>query len=62
METDPKPRPLPRCPVCGRRASQETRPFCSPRCAQVDLGRWLTGAYAIPGQAEDSQAAEDERG
>lgn len=54
MAPEPKPRPLPRCPVCGRRASDDARPFCSPRCAQVDLGRWLTGAYAIPGTEEDA--------
>ena len=40
--------PDPACPVCGKPASPHTRPFCSPRCADVDLGRWFTGAYAIP--------------
>lgn len=42
-----RPRPV-RCPVCGKPAAEAVRPFCSPRCRQVDLGRWLTGAYAIP--------------
>jgi endogenous inhibitor of DNA gyrase (YacG/DUF329 family) len=37
------------CPICGRRASEATRPFCTPRCQEVDLGRWLTGGYRIPG-------------
>jgi endogenous inhibitor of DNA gyrase (YacG/DUF329 family) len=37
------------CPICGRRASEATRPFCTPRCQEVDLGRWLTGVYRIPG-------------
>jgi endogenous inhibitor of DNA gyrase (YacG/DUF329 family) len=60
MEADPKPRPLPRCPVCGRRASMETRPFCSPRCAQVDLGRWLSEAYAIPGEPEDAPTPDED--
>jgi hypothetical protein len=36
------------CPTCGRPAMREHRPFCSRRCADVDLGRWLGGAYAIP--------------
>jgi endogenous inhibitor of DNA gyrase (YacG/DUF329 family) len=36
------------CPVCAKPAAKAVRPFCSPRCRQVDLGRWLTGAYAIP--------------
>jgi len=42
------------CPVCGKEAEAKYRPFCSRRCADVDLGRWLTGGYAIPaGAAED---------
>ncbi len=31
------------CPVCGKPAAEATRPFCGKRCADVDLGRWLTG-------------------
>ncbi|MBR0683222.1 DNA gyrase inhibitor YacG [Roseomonas eburnea] len=60
MATEPRPRPAARCPVCGRAASAESRPFCSPRCAQADLGRWLTGAYAIPGAPEDATGPDDE--
>jgi endogenous inhibitor of DNA gyrase (YacG/DUF329 family) len=45
------------CPTCRRPAHPDYRPFCSPRCADVDLGRWLTGAYVIPGPA----AEEDDR-
>ena len=37
-----------RCPTCGADANSETRPFCSKRCAYIDLGRWFQGAYAIP--------------
>ena len=37
-----------RCPICGKPAQTETRPFCSRRCADVDLSRWLGGAYRIP--------------
>jgi hypothetical protein len=41
-----------RCPICGRPAQPPPlRPFCSARCRQVDLGRWLAGDYAIPGDA-----------
>ena len=36
------------CPTCGGPAIHEVRPFCSKRCAEVDLGRWLQGVYAIP--------------
>ena len=37
-----------RCPVCGRPAEPRWRPFCSKRCANVDLGRWLGERYVIP--------------
>ncbi|HEY1301646.1 MAG TPA: DNA gyrase inhibitor YacG [Stellaceae bacterium] len=36
------------CPICGKPATPENRPFCSPRCARIDLGRWLKGNYRIP--------------
>ncbi len=36
------------CPLCKRPAEILYRPFCSRRCAQLDLGKWLTGSYAIP--------------
>jgi endogenous inhibitor of DNA gyrase (YacG/DUF329 family) len=40
------------CPICGKPASPDakTRPFCSPRCKMVDLGRWFTEAYRVPGE------------
>ena len=37
------------CPICGRRSAPAHHPFCTPRCQEVDLGRWLTGVYRIPG-------------
>jgi uncharacterized protein len=40
------------CPICGKPAVFATRPFCSKRCADVDLHRWLGGAYAIPAADE----------
>jgi endogenous inhibitor of DNA gyrase (YacG/DUF329 family) len=40
----------PRCPICRRPAEPSASPFCSRRCADLDLGRWLTAHYAIPGQ------------
>ncbi|SIN78100.1 DNA gyrase inhibitor YacG [Vannielia litorea] len=36
------------CPICGKKTEQDYRPFCSRRCADLDLGKWLTGAYAVP--------------
>jgi len=38
-----------KCPVCDKPADGLLKPFCSRRCADVDLGRWLKGGYAIPG-------------
>lgn len=45
----PKMRKRPPCPVCGKESSPEYRPFCSARCKDVDLARWLGGAYVIAG-------------
>jgi endogenous inhibitor of DNA gyrase (YacG/DUF329 family) len=39
------------CPICGKPAVFATRPFCSKRCADIDLHRWLGGVYAIPAAA-----------
>ncbi|HEY2179572.1 MAG TPA: DNA gyrase inhibitor YacG [Caulobacteraceae bacterium] len=44
------------CPICGKPALPEFRPFCSARCANVDLNRWLSGLYSIEGES----AEEDE--
>ena len=38
-----------KCPICDRPTDKRFRPFCSARCADVDLGRWLKGAYRVPG-------------
>ena len=38
------------CPICHKETDPKYRPFCSKRCADVDLGRWLTGAYAVPAE------------
>ncbi|GJE60178.1 DNA gyrase inhibitor YacG [Methylobacterium trifolii] len=42
----------PPCPICRRPAEPALAPFCSERCADIDLGRWLSDRYAIPA-AED---------
>ncbi len=44
------------CPICGKPLLEEYQPFCSKRCADVDLYRWLGGAYAVPADP----AADDE--
>jgi uncharacterized protein len=38
------------CPICDKPTHPDYRPFCSKRCADVDLSRWMKGAYAIPGK------------
>jgi len=43
----------PACAICGKPAQARFSPFCSRRCADVDLGRWLKGSYAIPGPPEE---------
>ena len=51
------PRP---CPICGKMSVAKYRPFCSKRCADVDLQRWFTGSYAVPVIEEDRSAFEDD--
>lgn len=48
-------RGTPRCVICGKPQVARFRPFCSKRCAEIDLGRWLKGSYAIPGRPEDEE-------
>jgi len=50
---------VPKCAECGNPVVKDYRPFCSKRCADVDLGRWLDGRYTIPGQPA-SRAETDE--
>jgi hypothetical protein len=52
----------PCCPICARPARAGVDPFCSARCADVDLGRWFTGAYRIPVPPEARAAADEEDG
>lgn len=46
------------CPICSRApATPEYKPFCSKRCADVDLQRWFTGGYTIP--VRDDEPTDD---
>lgn len=52
--------PNSRCPICGAPGDAHYRPFCSRRCADVDLSRWLRGAYVIPcGNADADEDGDD---
>jgi endogenous inhibitor of DNA gyrase (YacG/DUF329 family) len=46
------------CPICGKPALDASRPFCSERCRDVDLNRWLSNSYAIPGRPEADEDAD----
>jgi len=37
-----------KCPICGKPRDPDYRPFCSRRCADVDLGNWLSESYVMP--------------
>jgi endogenous inhibitor of DNA gyrase (YacG/DUF329 family) len=49
------------CPICGKPSLERLRPFCSRRCADVDLNRWLSGVYAVPAPEQDSEAEQPPR-
>lgn len=51
-----------KCPICGAPAQAAARPFCSTRCAEIDLGRWLQGSYRIPTneRAPEGESAPEE--
>lgn len=55
-------RPKTPCPICGKDSVQRYHPFCSLRCADVDLNRWLSGRYAVrvadPGEDDELEAPE----
>ena len=50
------------CAICGKPQMDKFKPFCSARCADVDLNRWLKGGYAIPGKPLGDEDEDAERG
>ena len=50
------------CPICRKPVDPAFRPFCSKRCADVDLQRWFSGAYAIPVVEDDDPVGVGEGG
>jgi uncharacterized protein len=48
------------CPICGKDSAATYRPFCSRRCADVDLGRWLNESYRVPATEVDEEPPEAE--
>ena len=59
MSADPPPslagKAAKPCPICGKPAAETSRPFCSERCRDVDLNRWLSNSYAIPASPADDE-------
>ena len=50
------------CPICGKPPADPYRPFCSRRCADVDLHRWLSGVYAVPAVESDEDGVDEGEG
>lgn len=55
-----------KCPICGKAASLDMRPFCSKRCSDLDLAKWLDGDYRmptdeVPGDGDFEHMDDDER-
>ena len=48
------------CPLCRKPVDPAYRPFCSKRCADIDLARWLNGSYVVPGEDADEPAENPE--
>lgn len=50
-----------KCPICGKPPGDDVKPFCSKRCQDVDLNRWLGGAYRIETDEAPDDMANDPR-
>ena len=50
-----EPARTPICPVCRKATAEEFRPFCSRRCADIDLNRWFSGVYAVPTKDDEDE-------
>ena len=48
------------CPICGKPRDARYDPFCSKRCSDIDLHRWLKGNYVIPGSERGEKPDEDD--
>jgi endogenous inhibitor of DNA gyrase (YacG/DUF329 family) len=65
MSDTPARIPISACPICGKPAVEQHRPFCSRRCALIDLGRWIGGNYRVPDvkineEEEETPRSDDE--
>jgi endogenous inhibitor of DNA gyrase (YacG/DUF329 family) len=54
-------KPARKCPICGKPATQANYPFCSPRCQDIDLNRWLSDSYRVPtGEAPETPSKDED--
>ena len=61
--SDPfKAGPSDKCPMCGKPPVAKFAPFCTQRCADLDLGRWLKGSYVIPAAPDEAEAPDQSPG
>ena len=58
MTSEASPNHTP-CPICGATSERAYRPFCSKRCADIDLHRWLSGSYAVPAVEADDDGQDE---
>jgi endogenous inhibitor of DNA gyrase (YacG/DUF329 family) len=49
-----------KCPTCGKPVEPAHRPFCSKRCADIDLGRWLKESYRVPTDEPPDNGSDDQ--
>lgn len=61
MSQQPPTAKVRRCPICKSEAAAAYKPFCSKRCADIDLGKWLTDAYVVAGNEDDEDVASAEK-
>jgi len=57
-EIDRKTARVASCPICGKPVDAAFKPFCSKRCADIDLNRWLKGVYAVPVKDDEDEGGE----
>ena len=58
----PMPGPARKCPICGKPTAARHQPFCSSRCVNIDLGRWLKGTYSVPTDEAPEEVPGEEEG
>lgn len=53
------PKTSEKCPICKKNIVPEFKPFCSKRCADIDLSRWFSEDYRLSSEPRDEEEAEE---